>query len=184
MSHSCDCHTNKLRLILRSRMFTVMRHGVKGTYPHLIHSRNISHAHIIFTRVVYNVSSLLYLIVNICIYLLFMSFIETTVQTRIHGSLLIIISIIPSFLASVCVFNKTPSSLELWHSCSYRTICGDCHLFIKPSYRSFWDSFNHISPILYRQFFMTSTFQWLYMLVVLSFTGMLRGLVKEYTYIL
>ena len=90
-------------------MFTVTRHGVKGTYPHLIHSRNISHAHIIFTRVVYNVSSLLYLIVNIC-----MSFYSCHSQKpRIHGSLLIIISIIPSFLASVCVFNKTPSSLEL-----------------------------------------------------------------------
>lgn len=47
----------------------------------------------------------------------------------------------------VCVCNK---HRHHWnydiHSCSYRTTCGDWHLVIHLSYRSFWDSSNQISP--------------------------------------
>src|SRR4029434_3969395 len=34
-------------------MFTVMRHGVKGTDPHLCHSHNIHHVYVIYSFLLY-----------------------------------------------------------------------------------------------------------------------------------
>src|SRR4029434_6161682 len=53
-------------------MFTVTWHGVKVTYPYSDHCRYIHR--------VYTVSSLSYFIVNICVYLLYIITIETTVH--------------------------------------------------------------------------------------------------------
>src|SRR4029434_379666 len=59
--------TVKQELPLLTEEWNVHRNAVKGTDPYLYHSH---HNH------------RLYILVNICIYLLFISFIETTVQSR------------------------------------------------------------------------------------------------------
>src|SRR4029434_3575258 len=114
------------------------------------HSRNI--------HSVYTVSFLSYLIVNICIYLLYIIFIETTVQTTdsnvdispftrdnyIHGHH----SSTTSCLHFVCVCNKSDliGTLASVIVLTGQT-CGDCHLFqVHQQYSPLWVSVNSTSP--------------------------------------
>ena len=138
-------------------MFTVTRHGVKGTYPCSDHCR------------VYNIVMLgVYIIVNI-VYLLFMSFCRNHgfmsiisrfkhgLNQSVHGhsrfnhSSSSFMSILP-FKAWVCAIN-TPlhlSSLGHWHhSCSNRTDLWRLSPISQPVIQSFWVSFNSNITLFY-----------------------------------
>src|SRR4029434_2491221 len=104
--------TVKQESSLLTEEWNVHHNAVKGTDPYLYHSRNI--------HSVYTVSSLSYFIVNICVYLLYI----ISIQTTVHGSSTQSRSIKDSCVLEVLYTdNSSIHYTDYFHSHS----CPSCH---------------------------------------------------------